>query len=222
MREAEYLSLVSHELKSPIAVIMGLADTLSERRDSLTEEQIDDCLARISRQGDRLTRLVADLHDLSQVESGSFRVSPEPLCLASVAERALDGVPAPPGKSVAVDVPETVRVLADPSRLEQILVNLLTNAYRYGGRVIRLEARGAPAGVLVTVADDGEGVPDQLVPTLFERFTRGAGADGVNGSGLGLAIARALVESLGGRMSYEHGKPAGARFSFDLRAPEVA
>ncbi|MEK6328745.1 MAG: sensor histidine kinase [Actinomycetota bacterium] len=106
--------------------------------------------------------------------------------------------------------------------MEQVLVNLLTNAYRYGGSTIRLEARGTSDGVLVTVADDGDGVPDELVPKPFKRFARGSSADGVEGSGLGLAIARALVEGFGGRIWYEPGQPAGARFHFLLRAVEAA
>ena len=73
----------------------------------------------------------------------------------------------------------------------------------------------------MTVADDGDGVPDELVPKLFERFARGAGADGVEGSGLGLAIARALVEGFGGRIWYEPGEPAGARFCFLVREVEA-
>jgi two-component system, sensor histidine kinase and response regulator len=221
MREGEFLSIVSHELKTPIAVITGLAHTLSERRHSLTEEQIDHCLDRISRQGDRLARLVADLLDLSQVESGRFRLSLEPVYLAATAERALDDAPSPPDKSVELHIPESLCAVADQSRLEQVLVNLLTNAYRYGGSCIRLEARGTPAGVLVTVADDGEGVPDELVPKLFERFVRGASGDGVEGSGLGLAIARALVDGFGGRIWYEPGEPAGARFRFLVREVET-
>ncbi len=217
-REDEFLSIVSHELKTPIAVITGLATTLSTGRHNLTEAQIDDCLDRISRQGDRLARLVADLLDLSQVESGAFRVSLEPVDLAGAAERALDHALSPPDKSVELNIPERLWALADPGRLEQILVNLLTNAYRYGGSTIRLEARRTADGVVVTVADDGEGVPDQLVPKLFERFARGASADRVEGSGLGLAIARALLEGFGGRIWYEPGQPAGARFRFLLRA----
>ena len=221
MREGEFLSIVSHELKTPISVITGLADTLSERRDGMTEEQIDHCLDRISRQGARLGRLVADLQDLSQVESGRFRLSLEPVHLAGTAERALDAAHSPPDKSVELHIPVSLWALADQSRLEQVLVNLLTNAYRYGGSRIRLEARGTRAGVLVTVGDDGDGVPDELVPKLFERFARGAGADGVEGSGLGLAIARALVEGFGGRIWYEPGEPAGARFRFLVREVEA-
>jgi signal transduction histidine kinase len=220
MKEGEFLSIVSHELKSPIAVITGLAATLSASRHNLTEEQIDDCLDRIGRQGERLARLVADLLDLSQVESGAFRVSLEPVNLASSAERALDGAPSPPGKSVEVEVPESLCALADPDRLEQILVNLLSNAYRYGGSVISLEARGTSDGVVVTVADDGDGVPDELVPKLFEGFARGPSTDGVQGSGLGLAIAEALLEGFGGRIWYEPGRPAGARFRFLLQAAD--
>jgi signal transduction histidine kinase len=115
-------------------------------------------------------------------------------------------------------VPESLSVLADPGRLEQILINLLTNAYRYGGSTISVEARSTSEGVVVTVADDGDGVPDELVPALFDGFARGPRTDGVQGSGLGLAIAQALLEGSGGRIWYEPGQPAGARFRFLLRA----
>jgi signal transduction histidine kinase len=218
MREAEFLSIVSHELKSPVAAITGLTATLSASRDRLTDEQIDDCLGRISRQAERLDRLVADLLDLAQVESGTFRVRIEPVNLAGSAERALESAPSPPGKFVELAVPESLWALADPGRLEQVLVNLLTNAYRYGGRRIRLEALATSDGVVVTVADDGDGVPDELAPQLFEGFARGPSGAPVQGSGLGLAIARALLEGLGGRIWYEPGRPAGARFRFLLPA----
>jgi signal transduction histidine kinase len=220
MRDTEFLSIVAHELKTPIAVITGLAATLSATRHNLTEEQIDDCLDRIGRQGERLTRLVADLLDLSQVESGTFRVSLERVDLAHSVERALDGAPAPPGRSVELAIPESLSALADPGRLEQILINLLTNAYRYGGSTISVGARATSEGVVVTVADDGDGVPDELVPALFDGFAWGPRTDGVRGSGLGLAITQALLEGFGGRIWYEPGQPAGARFRFLLRVPD--
>jgi len=224
VREGEWLSTVAHELKTPVAVITGLADTLSERRHNLAEEQIDHCLDRISRQGERLARLVGDLVDLSQIESGRLRVRLETVNLATTADRALEGAPAPPDKSVELNVPESLWAVADPSRLEQVLVNLLTNAYRHGGSTIRLDARADTEGVVVvTVADDGDGVPDELVKTVFEPFGRGPSADGVEGSGLGLAIAQTLVDGFGGRIWYEPGRPAGARFNFFLlRAVEPA
>jgi signal transduction histidine kinase len=220
MQEGEFLSIVAHELKSPIAVITGLAATLSAGRHRLTEEQVDDCLDRIGRQGERLNQLVADLLDLSQVEAGTFRVSLQPVDLADSAERAVDGAPSPPDKSVELAIPKSLRVVADPGRLEQILVNLLTNAYRYGGSTISLEAHATSDGVVVTVADDGAGVPEELVPALFDGFARGPSTDGVQGSGLGLAIAQALLDGFGGRIWYEAGQPGGARFRFLLRAAD--
>ena len=221
MREGEFLAVVSHELKTPIAVITGLAATLSAGRHNLTEEQIDDCLDRISRQGERLARLVADLLNLSQVESGTFRVNLDRINLAGAAQSALDGAPSPPGKSVELSIPESLWAVADPDRLEQILVNLLTNAYRYGGDAISVEAHATSDGIVVTVADDGDGVPDELLPKLFDGFARGPSTDGVQASGLGLAIAQALLEGLGGRIWYEPGQSAGARFCFHLRAAEA-
>ena len=115
-------------------------------------------------------------------------------------------------------MPEDVSVVADPARLDQVLVNLLTNAYRYGGRHVRVEASRKPEGVLATVSDDGAGVPDELVGSLFEKFSRGA--DGAHGAGLGLAIVRGLVEAFGGRVWYEPGQPTGARFGVLLDEAE--
>lgn len=139
MLEGEFLSIVSHELKTPVAVITGLADTLSERRHNLTEEQIEDCLARISRQGDRLARLVADLLDLSQVESGSFRVSLEPVNLAGTAETTLEDAPSPPDKSVELNIPESLWALrpeplgAGPCQSAHQRVSLRWQHYPPGG-----------------------------------------------------------------------------------------
>lgn len=208
--ENGFLGLVVHELRSPITVIVGLAATLSTRRRDLTEEQIDDSLTRIEAQGGQLARLVDDLLDLAQVEAGRFRVVLRPVQLAGAARRSLEDAPPPAGHEVELVLPDDLWVAADPLRLEQVLVNLLTNAYRYGGRHIRLEATQTAAGVLATVSDDGAGVPEELVSSLFERFARGT-VDG-HGAGLGLAIVRALMEAFGGSAWYEAGQPVGARF----------
>ncbi|MBA3843025.1 MAG: hybrid sensor histidine kinase/response regulator [Actinobacteria bacterium] len=207
--ESEFLGFVAHELRTPITVIVGLASTLVARRRDLTDEQVDECLERIREQGNRLARLVGDLLDLAQIDSGRFRVALEPVDLAAAGRRTLDDVPPPPGHSVELALPEDVWVVADPGRLEQVLVNLLTNAYRYGGPNVRLGARRTPDGVYVEVFDDGAGVPKRLVPTLFEKFSR----DGSKGAGLGLAITRGLVDAFGGQIWYDADDRAGARFS---------
>ncbi|MGH3001399.1 MAG: ATP-binding response regulator [Gaiellaceae bacterium] len=213
--ESAFRGFVAHELRSPITVIIGLAATLSARRQGLTEAQVDQSLEQIRLQGERLAGLVDDLLDLAQVDAGRFRVALGPVDLSAAGERALRDAPAPPGRSVELALPDDLLVVADGKRLDQVLVNLLTNAYRHGGPKVRLEARPTPEGMLVVVSDNGAGVSAELVPNLFEAFTRGpAGADG--GTGLGLAIVRALVEAFGGRVWYEPGETQGARFAMLL------
>ncbi len=98
-------------------------------------------------------------------------------------------------------------------------MNLLTNAYRYGGASVLVEGHRADGYVYVTVSDDGVGVPADLVPVLFERYSRGVEAGGDGGSGLGLSIVRALVQAFGGRIWYTPRKPAGACFTLALPVP---
>jgi hypothetical protein len=158
----DFLSIVSHEMRTPITVIVGLAATLADRRDHLTEEQVHECLEQIRHQGERLGALVADLLDLSQLEAGRFRVTLSPVELATAATLACEAAPPPGGTSVDFDIPADLWVVADSARLEQVLVNLLTNAYRYGGSAVRLEAHDRSDHVLLTLSDDGEGVPVEV------------------------------------------------------------
>jgi signal transduction histidine kinase len=212
MRETDFLSVASHELRTPITVIIGLAATLADRRHDLTEDQIDESLGQIRRQAERMAALVSDLLDLSQLDGGRIRVTLAPVHLAHAVEVALEAAPPPPSASVKVAVPTDLWVVAGSGRLEQVLVNLITNAYRYGGSAVDLEARRSGDEVLLTVSDDGEGVPDDLVPDLFEKYSHGA-SDGDGAPGLGLALVRALVQAFGGRVWYESRQPTGARFN---------
>ena len=217
MRESDFLSIVSHEMRTPITVIVGLAATLADRRDQLSDEQVDECLRQIRHQGERLTALVADLLDLSQLEAGQFRVVLSRVELRRVVMLAVEDVPRPSSASVKIEVPAGLWVVADSVRLEQVLVNLLTNAYRYGGPVVRVEAHDRLDHVLLTLSDDGEGVPEELARTLFEKHSRGDNAGSYGGSGLGLAIVRGLVEAFGGQVWYESVMPSGACFNLALR-----
>ncbi|MFN2627281.1 MAG: sensor histidine kinase [Gaiellaceae bacterium] len=217
MRESDFLAIVSHELRTPITVIVGLAATLTDRRDRLTDEQVDESLKQIRHQGQRLGVLVADLLDLSQLEAGRFRVTLSRVELCRAVTLAVDDVPPPSGTWVNVEVPADLWVVADSGRLAQVLINLLTNAYRYGGSVVRVEAHDRSDHVLLTLTDDGEGVPEELAGTLFEKHTRGDNAEIHPGSGLGLAIVRGFVEAFGGQVWYEPVLPSGACFNLALR-----
>jgi CheY-like chemotaxis protein len=217
---AEIISTAAHELRTPTTVIIGLAETLAVHRAKMSREHVDDTVRRIVNQGHRLIRLLDDLLDLSRIRSGRVDVELSSIALSCVFDAALAAAPPPPGHFVNVEIDQRIEVEADHDRLEQVLVNLLTNAYRYGGRHVSVDAHGAPGGAILTVSDDGEGIPRAQEGTLFEPFQ--PGAEGHGGLGLGLSIARGLVESFGGRIWYERNVPAGARFRVFLRAGEAA
>jgi signal transduction histidine kinase len=180
---------------------------------------IDECLIAINRQGDRVRDLVRNLLDLSRIENDASDVEAtlRPVSLMAVGLGALEVAPAPPGRFVDIDICEGTMAVADQMGLERAITNLLVNAYRYGGPLVRVEAETVGGEVVVTVSDNGDGVPADLVPHLFDPFTRGAATGGISGSGLGLAITQRLIENFGGRIGYEPGLPRGARFSLHLR-----
>lgn len=207
----EFIRNAAHELRSPLATIATLGATLAMHLDELDERQLADALAALRRQSLRASTLVANLLDLSQLDGGRAVVDLSAVPLAEAVRQAVEAAPPPEGVEVAVDVPSDLHVTADVGRLEQVVTNLLTNAYRYGGPHVRIEGRREDGQVVLVVADDGPGVPDELLGEMFEPFTRGPDASHVGGSGIGLALSRRLVETFGGRLDHEAGQP-GARF----------
>jgi signal transduction histidine kinase len=158
-------------------------------------------------QGDRLSRLLDQLLDLSRLDSRRIRVSPRPIVLQSVLSKiAREAVP--PGTPLELMVPEDLAVIADPLVLDRVVSNLLVNAVRHGKPPVVLAAEQRDRHVRISVQDQGEGVPEELRPRLFERFERAADAPG---TGLGLAIARAYARAHGGDLVYDEGG-GGARF----------
>ncbi|HWD08322.1 MAG TPA: ATP-binding protein [Actinomycetota bacterium] len=216
-RERSFIASASHELRTPLTTIAGMAGILTETWRDMDPQTIEDCLDAINRQSVRVRDLVANLLDLAQVENNP---SPKPVGAVSVAacgRGALEVAPPPPGRSVDIAIGEGLTAMADPRGLERALTNLLVNAYRYGGPEVRVEAAALEREILLTVSDNGNGVPPELVPRLFDPFTRGATTGSISGSGLGLAITRQLVENFGGRIGYEPGRPRGAKFCVHLR-----
>ena len=211
----EFVAKVAHELRSPLAVVTGFAEALVRGGDQLPEDRRKQMLESLYRQGERAKRLVQDLLEFSQYGKEGFVPTPEPVELEEVVRSAADAVTLPEHKTLQVEVPSDRRIDTDPMRLEQILINLLGNAVKYGGQKISLLVSVLTDQVCFVVEDDGPGVPEEIRPRLFEPFVRGA-AHRAMGTGLGLAISRRLATSLGGAIAYEEVAPSGSRFLLTL------
>jgi signal transduction histidine kinase len=200
-RKDEFLAMLAHELRNPLAAISNAVAVLEK----LGRQDDDTSRIRtiIGRQTHHLARLVDDLLDVARVTTGRIVVERQPVALAEVARRALQAFEAA-GKTAQHEVvlkTDSVWVIGDASRLEQVVANLLDNALRYtarGGRVIVSVQRDAAEAVL-RVSDTGRGIPSALLPQIFDLFVRGGGSHArADGLGLGLTLVRRLVELHGG------------------------
>lgn len=212
--KSEFIARAAHELRTPLAVLAGLGETLGERYRELSPERIEQGMQALSRQGQRARALISNLLDLSQLELGKLSFHTHPTPLAAMVQQSVEtmGATAP---SLDMEIAPEVRVLADPGRLEQVLVNLLTNVTKYGGGKARLTAATEEGRVCLRIQDQGPGVPDDVEARLFEPFARGSNTSEAEGSGLGLPISRGLAESMGGDLWHEKTEE-GATFVLEL------
>jgi signal transduction histidine kinase len=212
---ANFVAIASHELRTPATSVYGVLKTLFER-DAQLDEGLRRELLRVGvEQGERLTRLLEELLDLSRLDIAGVSVRPKPLVLASVlAEIVSETLPS--GTSIGVRVPEDLVVIADRLVLDRVVSNLLGNALRYGAEPITLTAEAANAELQITVEDSGTGVAEGIRDSLFERFARTESAN--VGSGLGLSIARSYARAHGGDLVHEPGA-TGARFTLTIPQP---
>ena len=213
----EFISNAAHELRTPLTPLVGYSTLLAERWHTLSEADRKAMTKTLRQQGNRLRILVNNLLDFTRVQRGRLLVQLDEVHLGEVFDSALRAVPPPEGKKVELAGVADLKAIADRSCLEDVFVNLLVNAYRYGGRNIVVEGSRANGSVLAAVADDGPGVKPDLVPELFDPFTRGEGSAGIGGSGLGLAIVRTMMQAQGGDVWYEPNAGRGARFVLKLR-----
>ena len=211
----QFIHHAAHELRTPLATLAALGETLALRMGEMSPEDVADALGALMRQGQRASTLVGNLLDLSQLEGGHADVRMVPVDLARTVGRVLEGALIPAHKMVTCELDHFV-VVADQLQLERLLTNLLTNAYRYGGSGIRITAKSTEGHVVTAVSDNGDGVPVELVETVFEPFVRGKMAGTVGGSGIGLALCRRIVDSMDGTIWYD-GAGSGASFKFRLR-----
>jgi signal transduction histidine kinase len=214
----EFVSIASHELRAPIAVVHGIAATLDARVDELPDEQVHALLGQLVVQTDRLRDLADQLLDLSRIDSQPLRVEPEPFHPRERLDELLPRIAAGRLDEIDVKVDPEHELTTDAVAFERVAANLILNALRYGRPPVEVKAEHNHEYRLV-VEDHGDGVAPEFVPRLFERFSRSdeARRRGAPGAGLGLAIASAYARAVGGRLRYE-ARPRGARFTFTLPA----
>ena len=208
------ISVASHELRTPLTSILGFAVTMLEHEDQLAPRRRREFLEVIERQGRRLLRLIDDLLTVGRIESGHLEVRTERIAVRTAAGEALRSL----GRDVPLTGGDDLRVLADPDQLEQVIVNLVTNAEKYGAPPISVEMGGDERTVEVAVVDHGPGVPDSFVPHMCERFTQASTGEAreSTGAGLGLAIVDGLAAANGGEVVYER---VDNRTRFVVRLP---
>jgi len=219
--KSQLLSTVSHELRTPLASIKGFATTLLRQDVKWDEATQRDFLRIIEEETDRLTEIIDNLLDMSQIEAGALRIAKEPMQLRKLIREVVDEMRMrTEAHYFVVDLPaEMPRVLADPRRVRQVLTNLIGNAIKYSKRgqiAVACEVEGSQ--VTVSVSDQGEGIPPQYLGRIFERFFQvdGAATRRVGGSGLGLSISRGIVEAHNGRIWAESVPGQGSTFRFTL------
>ena len=222
---ADFVSLVSHELRSPMAAVIGSAKTLQRRWRELTPEQRDSFLGLIDHETNRLADLVGDVLDTSRIESNQFSYT---FTDVDVGELVQESAAAAESGQDEVEIRSHVRrplplVRGDRDRLRQVLTNLLDNAVKYSpaGEAVEVEALAIDGLISVEVRDSGPGIAPEHHTLIFEKFGRVTGEHAKPGTGLGLFIARSIAEAHGGSLQVRTRDGRGASFALELPAESV-
>ena len=226
--QADFLGMVSHELRAPLTSIKGSAAALLRASPELDPAEMREFHRIIDDQADHMLGLISDLLDAGRIETGTLSVAPEPTEVGSLVDGARNTFLSGGGRqAVRIDLPPDLpRVMADRRRIVQVLNNLLSNAARHSAATSPICVAAAPDGVhvAISVSDEGQGVPPDQLPHLFRKHAALVGGDrrrGAAGYGLGLAICKGLVEAHGGRIWAESGGAGeGTRFTFTIPVAE--
>ncbi len=200
--KADLVSTVAHELRSPLTSVKGFTATLLAKWDRFTDEQKKLMLETVNADADRVTRLLSELLDVSRIDAGRLEVRRQVVDVGAAVRKAVSGRVASgePGDRFAVELVDGLpEMWLDPDKVDQVVGNLVENAVRHGDGTVHVLVRprgdGTP-GAEVTVADEGDGIPEESLARVFAKFWRGGDRRG--GTGLGLYIVKGLTEVQGG------------------------
>ena len=224
---AELIATVAHELRSPLTSVKGFTATLLQKWERFTDDQKRLMLETVDADANRVTRLIAELLDISRIDAGRLEIRRQQIDLPAAVRHHVDGRTASgvaPERFV-IQVHEPLPPLwADADKIDQVLGNLLENAVRHGEGTVTIEVQPEKAALapgqlrewtVVTVSDQGPGIPEESIPRVFTRFWRGSKR---GGTGLGLYIVKGIVEAHGGTIAVDRVPEGGARFRFSLPA----
>lgn len=214
--QSEFVAITNHELRTPLTAIQGFSRTLRLRWEEMAEPARRAAVEAIDHQSRRLGELVEDILTVSSMRAGDLAVSPRPLHLRTWLEEAL----AITEVEAHIHCCPEVMVYGDPKRLLQVLVNLLTNAKKYGEAPYAVTGRAEGDRTIIMICDSGPGIAEEFQDRMYEEFTQASGGETrtAGGYGLGLTIVRYLMRALGGTVTYRPAGSGGAEFVLDLPA----
>jgi signal transduction histidine kinase len=216
-QKSELMATISHELRTPMTAVYGAAQTLLRREDSLPDEKKRELVEMIATQAARLNRVTDEFLTATQLDRGTLAFEAEPVDVGSLVRSTVEAVA--PNAAVEIHV---ARDLADASgakdRIQQVLVNLLDNAVKYGAPPIGVRVESAGERIRIAITDSGQGIPRDEQQEIFERFYRSGSAQArvAGGTGLGLYISRELVRRMGGEIGVRSEPGHGATFVVEL------
>jgi len=213
------LSALSHDLRTPLAAVVGLAESLALAKPSLPAEQMESAHA-IADEARRMGALVNNLLDMARIESGEVKLRLQWHPFEEVVGSALEAArPALADHRIELRLARDLPLVEfDATLIERVLYNLIENACKYtpSGTIVTLAAEVSAGNLVVSVSDTGPGISKGQEESIFEKFTRGTRESSTPGVGLGLAISRAIIEAHHGRISAQNDPNGGARFTFTL------
>jgi PAS domain S-box-containing protein len=218
--KSTFFSVISHELKTPVALIKGYVGTLRREDAEWDPKIIQDSLQVIEEETDHLTGLIENLLDASRLQAGAMALKHSEVCLPDLVEHTAERLRTQTNQhTIVVDIPEDFpMVVADEERLRQVLSNLISNALKYSDSgEIRVSGQSRPDQIILCVSDQGPGIAAADIPHVFDRFYRAPDAMRLTkGAGLGLYLARSIIEAHGGRIWVDPRRDHGARICFSL------